>query len=87
MPSSIFNSEHPTEFPLFTDVETVRSRFAPGTAVMVAIGGWGDTEGFSKAAASEESRKLFAANIKTMVDLTGADGAFIKILFEGREWC
>ena len=52
----------------------VRSKFTKGTAIMVAIGGWGDTDGFSQAAASEESRKLFAKNVKVMVDETGADG-------------
>ena len=41
---------------------------------MVAIGGWGDSDGFSQAAASGESRKLFAKNVKAMVDETGADG-------------
>ena len=76
MPSSIFNEEHPSSYPLFTSVETVRSHFAPSTAVTVAIGGWGDTNGFSKAAATEKSRKLFAKNVKAMVDSTGADGLF-----------
>jgi GH18 family chitinase len=74
MQSSIFNEAEPSKFPLFTDIETVRSQFAPGTSIMVAIGGWGDTEGFSKAAATENSRKLFAKNVKVMVDTTGADG-------------
>ena len=41
---------------------------------MVAIGGWGDTAGFSVAAATESSRKLFAQNVKLMIDATGADG-------------
>ena len=40
---------------------------------MVAIGGWGDT-GFPMAAETESSRKLFAKNVKSMVDSTGADG-------------
>jgi GH18 family chitinase len=74
MQSSTFNEVQQSEFPLFTDVETVRSQFAPGTSIMVAIGGWGDTEGFSKAAATDSSRKLFAKNVKAMVDSTGADG-------------
>ena len=74
MQSSIFNQVQLSQYPLFTDIETVRSQFAPGTSVMVAIGGWGDTEGFSKAAATVSSRKLFAKNVKAMVDLTGADG-------------
>jgi GH18 family chitinase len=85
MQSSIFNELEPSEFPLFTDVETVRSQFAFGTAVMVAIGGWGDTEGFSKAAATESSRKLFAKNVKAMVDSTGADGES-KVPNAFRDW-
>ena len=41
---------------------------------MVAVGGWGDTAGFEIAAATEDARKLFARNVKIMVDATGADG-------------
>ena len=41
---------------------------------MVAIGGWGDTEGFEVAARTESSRKLFARNVGRMVEETGADG-------------
>jgi GH18 family chitinase len=74
MQSSTFNEVQPSKFPLFANVERVRSEFAPGTSIMVAIGGWGDTGGFSKAAATESSRKLFAKNVKAMVDDTGADG-------------
>lgn len=74
MQSSKFNEASPVSWPLFTTVDKVRSQFADGTAVMVAIGGWGDTEGFSAAAASESSRKLFAKNVKMMIDYTGADG-------------
>lgn len=74
MQSSIFNEEHRDSWPLFTTVEDVRSKFAPGTAVMVAIGGWGDTAGFSEAAITTQNRKLFAKNVKVMVDATGADG-------------
>jgi len=74
MRSSIFNAPDPSEWPLFTTVEAVRPQFANGTAVMVAIGGWGDTTGFSEAAATDSSRKLFARNVKAMVEHTGADG-------------
>lgn len=45
---------------------------------MVAIGGWGDTEGFAVGAATESSRKLFAKNVKMMVDATGADGKAVS---------
>lgn len=41
---------------------------------MIAIGGWGDTAGFSIGASSAESRALFAKNVKTMLIETGADG-------------
>jgi GH18 family chitinase len=74
MQSSTFNEANLSTFPFFTTVSEVRSKFAYGTAIMVAIGGWGDTAGLSKAAQTNESRKLFAKNVKTMVDHTGADG-------------
>jgi GH18 family chitinase len=74
MRSDTFNRENVTEWPLFTTVDDVRTKFAPGTKIMVAIGGWGDTNGFSVAAASEESQGLFARNVRRMLDDTGADG-------------
>ena len=49
---------------------------------MVAIGGWGDTAGFEVAAATAASRKLFAHNVKLMVDATGADGKQYEIDLE-----
>lgn len=81
MSPATFNQEKPSSWPLFTTVETARSQFSHGTAIMVAIGGWGDTEGFEGAAATESSRKLFARNVKRMVQATGADGK-LKMLFE-----
>lgn len=74
MSPAAFNELEPIAWPLFTTVEAARSKFVEGTAIMIAIGGWGDTEGFDIAAANEGSRKLFAENIKKMVDATGADG-------------
>lgn len=77
MRSGTFNEASPSSWPLFTTVEKVRTQFADGTSVMVAIGGWGDTEGFSIAAKTDNSRKLFAKNVQAMVESTGADGKFI----------
>ena len=54
MQSSTFNQIEPSAWPMFTTIEKVRSQFAKDTAIMVAIGGWGDTEGFSEAAATEK---------------------------------
>lgn len=80
MRPAVFNQEEPSSFPLFTTVEKVRSQFSRGTAIMVAIGGWGDTEGFEVAAATEGGRRLFAKNLKRMVEVTGADGKRTNVL-------
>lgn len=75
MRSSIFNTKDTTSsWPLFTTIDAVRPKFSVGTSILVAIGGWGDTQGFSEAALTDESRKIFAHNIKRMVEDTGADG-------------
>ncbi|KAF9694885.1 hypothetical protein EKO04_007078 [Ascochyta lentis] len=83
MRSEVFNVPNQKDWPLFTTVAEVRPKFADGTQIQVAIGGWGNTDGFSKAAKTEGSRKLFAANIKTMVDMTGADGVDIDWEYPG----
>ena len=75
MNSAAFNAdEPPCDWPLFWTVAETRTRFAPGTKIMVAVGGWGDTAGFEVAARDATSRKRWARNIKAMVDSTGADG-------------
>lgn len=81
LPSSLFNEANATSYPLFTTVEEVRSRFSVGTKVMIAIGGWGDTTGFSEAARTAEGRERWAQNVKEMVDVTGADG-----MLQTRKW-
>lgn len=83
MRPAVFNSETPSSWPLFTSVDEVRPKFAEGTAIMIAIGGWGDTEAFSVAAASESSRKLFARNVGEMIRHTGADGVDIDWEYPG----
>ncbi|OLN96976.1 Endochitinase 42 [Colletotrichum chlorophyti] len=72
--SDLFNKDDVTEWPLFSPVDKVRTQFMPGTKVMVAIGGWGDTKGFDTAARTPESRKKWARNVAKMVRDTGADG-------------
>lgn len=74
MRADVFNQDAPSEWPLFTTVEHVRTQFASKTEVLVAIGGWGDTESFSRAASTSERRQRFGRNIKAMLDATGADG-------------
>lgn len=83
MQSRIFNDAGRTEWPLFTSIKDVRPKFADGTVIQIAIGGWGDTDGFSKAAKTEESRKIFARNVKAMLDKTEADGVDIDWEYPG----
>jgi hypothetical protein len=78
MRSSTFNDRDVSEWPLFTTVEQVRPQFANGTNIMIAIGGWGDTSGFSVAASTDSSRRLFARNVKAMIEHTGADGEYMR---------
>jgi GH18 family chitinase len=83
MQSGIFNDVNRTEWPLFTAVEDVRSKFAKGTVIQVAIGGWGDTAGFEMAAKTEQSRDAFAGNVKAMLEAMGADGVDIDWEYPG----
>ena len=83
MQSYQFNKPEQSEWPLFTTVDKARSQFANGTAVMVAIGGWGDSKGFSEAAATHDGRVKFARNVKAMLDHTGADGVDIDWEYPG----
>jgi GH18 family chitinase len=86
MRSDIFNDANRTEWPLFTTVKEIRAKFAKDTVIQVAIGGWGDTAGFEKAAKSEQSRKMFAVNVKVMLEATGADGVDIDWEYPGWEY-
>lgn len=84
--SEVFvTDEPPTEYPLFTNVSSVRDGFEPGTKVSVAIGGWGDWQGFQAAARTPESRKKWSEQVKIMVDRTGADGVDIDWEYPGYE--
>jgi GH18 family chitinase len=64
------------EWPFFTTVNRTRTQFQKGTKVLIAIGGWGDDEGFEVAARTEEGQELWASNVATMVTDTGADGLY-----------
>ncbi|KAI1272342.1 glycoside hydrolase family 18 protein [Xylaria sp. FL0933] len=84
MNSDTFNrEENSPSWPIFMSVEEARSKFEPGTKIMVAIGGWGDTSGFDTAARTEESRARFARNVASMVRDTGADGVDIDWEYPG----
>ncbi|KAH3208272.1 hypothetical protein KXV77_000574, partial [Aspergillus fumigatus] len=46
--SSLFSSDYAAQFKPFESPDKTRKRFGPDTKVMIAIGGWGDTSGFSE---------------------------------------
>lgn len=66
--SSLFATDPKGDFKPFMDPSAVRAMFDNGTKLCIALGGWGDTAGFSEGAKTEESRKLYAKNVKEMVD-------------------
>ncbi len=83
MRSGLFNEPGRTDWPLFTTVDEVRAKFSKETKVLVAIGGWGDTVGFSAAALNDETRQTFAKNVASMVAATGADGVDVDWEYPG----
>lgn len=77
--SSLFTTSPTGNYTPFEPVSTMRARFENGTKVMIAIGGWGDTAGFSEGAATEASRTLYAKNVAIMLDNLGYDGVDIDV--------
>lgn len=72
--TTLFTSNSPPSFQPFESPESMRKRFSPNTKLMLAIGGWGDTQGFSDGAKDEQSRQLFAKNVASVLDDNGFDG-------------
>ncbi|KAI0827517.1 glycoside hydrolase family 18 protein [Hypoxylon sp. FL0890] len=84
MSPGLFNrAEGNSTWPIFMAVDEARSKFLPGTRIMVAIGGWGNSADFDPAARTDESRARFARNVATMVRDTGADGVDIDWEYPG----
>lgn len=73
-PSTLFNSDSPASFTPFESPDTFRKRFSPGTKLMIAIGGWGDSSGFSAGAKDDASRERYAKNVAAMLESNGFDG-------------
>ncbi|TVY49408.1 Endochitinase B [Lachnellula occidentalis] len=75
--SSLFTTSPSGEYTPFESLDTMRARFDDGAKIMVAIGGWGDTAGFSAGAVSPDSRSLYAKNVAAMINNLGFDGVDI----------
>lgn len=73
-PSDMFTGDSTKAFEPFEPVSTMRNRFSKDTKVMIAIGGWGDTAGFTEGAKSEATRDKYAKNVAMMLDANGFDG-------------
>lgn len=71
--SSLFTTEPAGNYTPFMTVDAVRAMFDNDTKVCMAIGGWGDTAGFSVGANSSESRALYATNVAATLDTLGYD--------------
>lgn len=72
--TTLFNSDSAPSFTPFEPVDTMRKRFGPDTKLMIAIGGWGDSEGFSTGAKDDASRKRYAKNVAAMLEANKFDG-------------
>ncbi|KAK0632775.1 glycoside hydrolase superfamily [Immersiella caudata] len=81
--SALFTTDPVGEYVPFMDLASVRAMFDPGTKVCMAIGGWGDTDGFSAGAANDTSRKLFAKNVAKTVKKLGYDCVDVDWEFPG----
>ncbi|OQD83395.1 hypothetical protein PENANT_c017G06963 [Penicillium antarcticum] len=82
-PSKIFNSDSPPSFQPFESPESFRKRFSPDTKLGIAIGGWGDTSGFSESVKDDASIERYAKNVASMLESNGFDGVDIDWEYPG----
>ncbi|KAI5864861.1 glycoside hydrolase family 18 protein [Durotheca rogersii] len=71
--STLFTSDPPGSPTPFVDVATLRTQFDDGVKVCMAIGGWGDSAGFTTGQKTEESRKTYAKGVAATLDRLGYD--------------
>ncbi|KAI1491405.1 glycoside hydrolase family 18 protein [Biscogniauxia mediterranea] len=71
--TTLFNSDPAQSYTPFTDVATLRTQFPDGVKVCMAIGGWGDTAGFSVGQKDDASRKTYAKGVASTLDSLGYD--------------
>ncbi|EGC49457.1 extracellular chitinase [Histoplasma capsulatum var. duboisii H88] len=81
--SSLFVESPPGEYTPFAPISEIRGRFANGTKLLIAIGGWGDTAGFSAGSKEDAGRKQYAKNVADMVNKHGFDGVDIDWEYPG----
>lgn len=55
----------------------MREQFGNDSKIIISVGGWTWTPPFANASANATARELFAKNVATMLEDTGADGVDI----------
>ncbi|KAH8678295.1 putative glycosyl hydrolase, family 18 [Xylariales sp. PMI_506] len=78
--TTLFIGETAGDYTPFMNVSDVRAMFNNGTKVGIALGGWGDTSGFSAGAATNATRLEYAANVAAMIESLDFD--FVDIDWE-----
>ena len=71
--STLFTQDPPQPYTPFVEIAALRELFDEGTQICMAIGGWGDTAGFSAVQGDEELRKTFAKGVASTVKSLGYD--------------
>ncbi|KAL7781713.1 glycoside hydrolase family 18 protein [Trichoderma afarasin] len=67
----------------FMPLDQIRALFDEGTKICMAIGGWGDTAGFSAGAKTKQTRQTYAKNVAATVKRLGYDCVDIDWEFPG----
>ncbi|KAF2181254.1 carbohydrate-binding module family 18 protein [Zopfia rhizophila CBS 207.26] len=75
-------SNNTSAFQPIIPISTVRQEY-PQAKVMIAVGGWGDNEGFSQAVRSATSRATFAQAVASLIQTHRADGVDIDWEYPG----
>ncbi|KAF5025492.1 hypothetical protein F66182_2397 [Fusarium sp. NRRL 66182] len=76
-PSSLFSEvgedANPNDAKPFQPIKNVRALFDHDIKVCLAIGGWGDNDGFGEGSKSDRTRENFARNVAAALDRFGFD--------------
>ncbi|UKZ79240.1 hypothetical protein TrVFT333_006990 [Trichoderma virens FT-333] len=79
--STLFTSGE--QYEPFMPLDQIRALFDHGTKICMAIGGWGDTAGFSAGAQNKTTRRAYAKNVAATVKRLGYDCVDIDWEFPG----
>lgn len=69
--SNLFNTGE--AYKPFKPIPEVRALFDNGTKVCLSVGGWGASEGFAQACATNASRSAYAKNVAATIKALGFD--------------